>query len=427
MTALATLTVIVVVLPTACSFLLRPYSSSSFTKMRTATSLSSCVAQEARSLNLFSTTPLVHSIPLSKLCHPHPVYLKLDLLQQSGSFKDRGMAHLCATVRKVHGANHKQKHGDDGDVPRMKVISSSGGNAGLAVTTVARNTPGMDVSVVVPETTKPMVVDKLRSLGADVTVHGANWNSADALARQWVEDAKSEDGGGAVYVSPYDNPLLWTGHSTVVDEIITQLLESSASPNNLKIGAMLASVGGGGLLCGVFEGIERNYYGGNDSRANVVRGTKVVACETEGAESFAASFNASSGKKELSMVRLDDITSVATSLGALEVTPAVIQRAHRHQERGEGGTGEDVLSYVCTDAEAVDACVKFAAEHRMLVEPACGASLAPLYSERLRSKLLEELQGEENGAIVVEVCGGSGVNLDLLAGWKAQFIGHAPR
>ena len=53
-------------------------------------SSSSCVAQEARSLNLFSTTPLIHSIPLSKLCHPHPVYLKLDLLQPSGSFKDRG-------------------------------------------------------------------------------------------------------------------------------------------------------------------------------------------------------------------------------------------------------------------------------------------------------------------------------------------------
>ena len=55
-----------------------------------SSSSSSCVAQEARSLNLFSTTPLIHSITLSKLCYPHPVYLKLDLLQPSGSFKDRG-------------------------------------------------------------------------------------------------------------------------------------------------------------------------------------------------------------------------------------------------------------------------------------------------------------------------------------------------
>lgn len=183
--------------------------SKSRTVAARATALSSsCVAQEARSLDLFSTTPLVRSAPLSDLCRPHPVYLKLDLLQRSGSFKDRGMAHLCATVRRVHEANLRQKReqqgGEDGatddrgGATRMRVISSSGGNAGLAVTTVARDVPGMDVSVVVPETTKPMVVGKLRSLGAEVTVHGANWNEADALARRRVELAKAE-GFGAVY------------------------------------------------------------------------------------------------------------------------------------------------------------------------------------------------------------------------------------
>jgi len=159
-----------------------------------------CVAQEARSLNLFSTTPLVHSAPLSKLCHPHPVFLKMDLLQPSGSFKDRGMAHLLTSVLKMHNI------ASNGDTSRkMKVISSSGGNAGLAVTTVARNIPQMDVSVIVPETTKPIVVEKLRSLRAEVTIHGKNWNAADALARKWVDDAK-KSGEGAVYVSPYDNP-----------------------------------------------------------------------------------------------------------------------------------------------------------------------------------------------------------------------------
>ncbi|KAL3779877.1 hypothetical protein ACHAW5_002065 [Stephanodiscus triporus] len=411
-----------------------PSSDNSVRGARTlalSSSSSSCVAQEARSLDLFTTTPLVYSAPLSRLCHPHPVYLKLDLLQPSGSFKDRGMAHLCATVHRVHGANRKiMQRMDDTEedvvVPRLRLISSSGGNAGLAVTTVARRIPDTDVSVVVPMTTKPLVIEKLRSLGAEVTIHGDNWNDADALARQWVDEAK-ERGVSAIYVSPYDNPLLWTGHSTAIDEIITQLLESPSSAH-LKIGAVLASVGGGGLLCGIFEGIERNYYGKDEVRTNVVRGIKVVACETEGAASFAASFDASTssialgGKKELSMVRLSGITSVATSLGALEVTPAVIQRAHRHQDRGQGGSGEDVLSNVCTDSEAVDACIKFAADHRMLVEPACGAALAPLFSERLRSELLCELGRDANSAIVVEVCGGSGVNLDLLEGWKAQFL-----
>lgn len=177
-----------------------PANSSPPSPSKSDASPPSCVAHEARSLNLFSTTPLIHSAPLSRLCHPHPVYLKLDLLQPSGSFKDRGMAHLCTTVQKMHNTANS-----DATTDRMKVISSSGGNAGLAVTTVARNIPQMDVSVIVPETTKPLVVEKLRSLGAEVTIHGKNWNAADALARQWVDDAK-KSGGGAVYVSPYDNP-----------------------------------------------------------------------------------------------------------------------------------------------------------------------------------------------------------------------------
>ena len=181
-----------------------PANSSSPPSSKMDASPPSCVAHEARSLNLFCTTPLIHSEPLSRLCHPHSVYLKLDLLQKSGSFKCRGMAHLCTTVQKMHNSA-TTNNSDDAATDRMKVVSSSGGNAGLAVTTVARNIPQMDVSVIVPETTKPLVVEKLRSLGAEVTIHGKNWNAADALARQWVDDAK-KSGGGAVYVSPYDNP-----------------------------------------------------------------------------------------------------------------------------------------------------------------------------------------------------------------------------
>jgi len=347
---------------------------------------------------------------------------------------------------------------------QVQFLSSSGGNAGLALTTVCRSLrPPLPVSVIVPETTKPMVVRNLETLGADVTVFGKNWNEADALARTMVEDAKTDGSGNTVYyVSPYDNPLLWTGHSTAVDEIIDQL-SCNGGDDDVRIGAILASVGGGGLLSGILEGLERNYYrgggGGGGRRSEIIRGTKVMACETEGAASFAASLVANSldsennsnddddgdgngngnanEERSLTMKRLDGITSVATSLGALEVTPAVIHRAHRHQRRGRcddtsAGGGEDVLSYTCTDAEAVDACVKFALDHRMLVEPACGAALAPIYSERLRGRLLEELSGMRqsssgdgdrgSSAIVVEVCGGSGVSAELLMEWKKQFL-----
>ena len=283
------------------------------------------------------------------------------------------MAHLCATF---------QKEGT------TELISSSGGNAGLAVATVGGRL-GLGVSVIVPETTKPLVIAKLESLGAKVTIHGKNWNAADALARERV-DAKP--GGTANYVSPYDNPLLWTGHSTIVDEVADQLLELEGQ---LTPGAIVVSVGGGGLLCGVLEGCDRRKLA-----------TKVIASETDGASCFKQSWDSEDGKP----VTLQGIDSIATSLGATSCTPVALERARSHK----GG----FAATACTDEEAVDACVRFAKDHRMLVEPACGAALAVAYSERLRKACLKDVEGP----IVLEVCGGSGIDIDLLQSWKEEFL-----
>ena len=357
---------------TVALLLLVPPSVLGFGKMSSvSTSPSSVVASSSRDAGLFIETPLIPSSELTKLCN-RPVYLKLDTLQASGSFKDRGMAHLCETFKTQKGTK--------------KLISSSGGNAGLACATVGPKL-GMEVSVIVPESTKPIVVNKLKSLGADVTIHGKNWNAADELARKRVEeDAEAE------YVSPYDHQLLWTGHSTVVDEIVQQLPGVGNTP-----AMIIASVGGGGLICGILEGLERH---------DMI--STVVAAETEGAASFGKSFV--SGKK----IRLESIDSIATSLGALEVTDVALDRARAHQVKG--GV---VKAAMCTDAEAVEACVRFAADCRILVEPACGAALASLYSDRLRNDVLDGL-GE--GPIIVEVCGGSGVNIDLLSVWKKEYL-----
>mmetsp|Transcript_41587 Transcript_41587/g.130255 ORF Transcript_41587/g.130255 Transcript_41587/m.130255 type:complete len:130 (-) Transcript_41587:2401-2790(-) len=126
------------------------------------------------------------------------------------------------------------------------------------------NRLGVPVQVIVPSTTKPIMLDKIRLQGATVEVVGDNWNEADAHARALVDSA----GGAAAYIPPYENPLLWEGHSTLVDEIL------DANPST---GAIFLSVGGGGMLNGVLEGLER-------------RGASipVYACETHGADSFRA-------------------------------------------------------------------------------------------------------------------------------------------
>jgi len=363
------------------------------------------------------------------------VYLKLDALQKSGSFKDRGMAHLCQTLMET------TKDNDQLTPPIL--VSSSGGNAGLAVTTVGAQECGMTVEVIVPETTKPLVIDKLTNLGAQVTVFGANWNAADTLARQRVEELNHAAANidttttpptnniQAYYVPPYDNPLLWEGHSSLVDELLEELPVPSTTAQEKgqpTMGAIIASIGGGGLLCGILEGLERYAEEdeddkGPDNHHHHTDHTVVVCAETEGAASFGKAWNQPTTESQ-QQFSLSSIDSIATSLGALQVTPVALERAQHHQRKTSAEGKDTVLTSLCTDEEAIDACVQFASDHRMLVEPACGAALAVLYSERLRTPLLQSnnvLQQYPQAPLVVEVCGGSGVNVDLLSMWKEEY------
>lgn len=75
-----------------------------------------------------------------------------------------------------------------------------------------------------------------------------------------------------------------------------------------------------------------------------------------------------------------------------QVARGALEKAATH--KGE------VTSVCCSDAEAVDACMRFADDHKILVEPSCGASLALAYSPRLRSSLTDATH------VVFEVCGG---------------------
>ena len=308
---------------------------------------------------LISETPLLESAPLSAAAGTR-VLLKLDALQPSGSFKDRGMAFMCSTLRE-RGAT--------------SVICSSGGNAGHAVAAMGRRL-GMSVKVIVPMTTKKIMLDKIRAQGAEVTVHGANWNEADGLARELVAADPA-----AEYIPPYEHELLWEGHSSIVDEL------SSAG---VKPGAIVASVGGGGLLNGLFVGLQRHGWGD----------VRVVSAETDGANCFAAAHRAGEP------VRLEAITSVATSLGALQCSPTTIRLAAAHPT--------DACQV--SDPEAVQACILLLNEHRLLVEPACGAAVALLTAERYKPLFAQ------HESVVVVVCGGSGVDWSIMEQWRSEGL-----
>ena len=294
--------------------------------------------------DLYMATPLIKSEPLTKLLRsttPRDVYIKLDNLQRSGSYKDRGMAHLLYQKRFASSTDDTAK-GITG------IVCSSGGNAGLAAATVARDLQ-LACTVVVPVTTKPMVVDKLKALNAAVIVTGANWNEADKVAQKIIQDdARNE----ILYVPPYDHPLLWTGISSVVTEIYSSVESSAASslPSLRKNppATILLSVGGGGLLCGVLEGLQKV----RENDPNMLM-PHIICTETDGAASFHASYTSNT------MVTLSEITSIATSLGALSVTPHALQRASEYPGK--------ISSALSTDAEAVQACINVSVDLLLLM------------------------------------------------------------
>lgn len=306
----------------------------------------------ATTMPLHLNTPLLHSRALSELSGS-PIWLKMDALQPCGSFKIRGIGLACSTYYQ-QGAR--------------RFISSSGGNAGLAVAYAGR-TLGVPVTVVVPETTSARAKDLLHLEQAEVIVHGASWQEANqyALSLKGERDA---------FLHPFDDPLLWQGHATMIDEVVAC---------GVRPDAVVLSVGGGGLLSGVIEGLQRN--GLND--------IPVIAVETEGAASFRAAMVA--GKA----VELERIDSVATSLGAKKVCEQAIELAGLHP----------VISELVTDEEAVRACRRFIDDHRVVTEPACGASLACVYEQKA------VLKPFRNPLVIV--CGGatmSAEQLRILAG-----------
>jgi L-serine/L-threonine ammonia-lyase len=279
----------------------------------------------------------------------------MEALQPTGSFKARGMGAACRAAAE-RGAR--------------RVICSSGGNAGYSVAFAGRQL-GLAVTVVVPETTSPRAQELIRGEGAQLLIHGASWDDAHAFA---LELAHAEQ---AAYVHPFDDPQVWSGHASMIHEIAEQ---------GVKPGAVVVSVGGGGLLCGLMEGLQT--VGWTD--------VPVLAVETEGADSFAAAVKA--GR----LVTLDKITSIATTLGARTVTPRALEWTRHHP----------ITPWVVSDRSAVNACLRFADDHRVLVEPACGAALAAGY-ERARP-----LEGRS--PVVIIVCGGAGVTRELLDRWKSQ-------
>lgn len=296
---------------------------------------------------LHNWTPTFDSLRLQEITGKR-VYLKMECFQPCGSFKVRGLGRLAEDyIQRGY----------------TQLVASSGGNAGLALAYIGRKL-SFPVTVFIPKTSKQIYVEALKREGAVVNVAGDVWDEADAAARQFADTHE------AAYIPPFDHPLIWQGHASMIDEVVA---------DGIKPEAVLVAVGGGGLACGVLTGMRQ--HGWND--------VPLFGCETAGAASFAASLQAGE------LVTLAKITSIATSLGAKRVTQGLLDFSRVHE----------LHSIVVSDRDALLAARNFADDHRVLIEPSSGAALAPLY------QMHADLANYQS--ILVIVCGGVGISLEL--------------
>jgi threonine dehydratase len=177
-------------------------------------------AAQQRLASLVSKTPCAYSESLSTLTGSR-VFLKLENLQMTGSFKERGAANLLLQL--------------SADERRRGVVAASAGNHGLAVSFHAARL-GVAAVIVMPEWAPLAKVSAARQHGAEVVLHGENFDEAYVRARE-IESSR-----GLVFVHPFDDPRVIAGQGTIGLELAAQV------PG---LDAVLVPVGGGGLIGGV--------------------------------------------------------------------------------------------------------------------------------------------------------------------------------
>jgi threonine dehydratase len=165
-------------------------------------------------------TPCAYSQTLSELTGTR-CFVKLENLQMTGSFKERGAANLLLQL----GARERGRG----------VVAASAGNHGLAVAFHAARL-GIPAVIVMPESAPLIKVTSARHYGAEVIQAGANYDEAYARARELERER------GLLFVHPFDDPRVIAGQGTLGLELLDQQPE---------LDAVLVPIGGGGLAAGV--------------------------------------------------------------------------------------------------------------------------------------------------------------------------------
>ena len=207
-------------------------------------------AARKRIAGAVSYSPCPPSIPLSETTGME-IFCKLDNLQRTGSFKERGARNALAQL-----SPEQQRRG---------IIAASAGNHAQALAYQGKLL-GIPATVVMPKFAPLVKVSNCQELGATVVLHGKDFSEAKAHAHEVAKEK------GLAYSDGYDDPAIIAGQGTMGLEIIEQTSD---------LEAVIVPVGGAGLVAGLSLAIKT-------LRPNV----KIVAVEAENVASFSAALEA---------------------------------------------------------------------------------------------------------------------------------------
>ena len=216
-------------------------------------------------------TPVLEASALREPPSPGPLFLKLECLQVTGSFKPRGALNKALGLDAPGG-----------------LTTASGGNHGLGVA-YAASVLGVRATVFLPRSTPEAKARKLRGWGAEVRRAGSVFDEANEAA---LAHAEAE---GAAYVHPFADPAVVSGQGTVGLELLEDVPDADT---------VLVAVGGGGLIAGIATALKA-----------LRPGIRAIGVEPVGAPTLHDSLEAGA------LVTLEKIATEAGTLAPLRSAP----------------------------------------------------------------------------------------------------------
>jgi threonine dehydratase len=282
-------------------------------------------AARARLGAALATTPCAYSAMLSLMTGAR-LFVKLENLQVTGSFKERGAANLLLQLGPAER--------------RRGVIAASAGNHALAVAFHAKRL-GITAIVVMPEAAPLGKVTAARRHAAEVILHGENYDEAFARAKE-IEAERD-----LLFVHPFDDPRIIAGQGTIGIEVLEQVPDMDA---------VVVPVGGGGLIGGIGLAVK-------SARAGV-RVVGVQAAETPAMKSALAAGH---------RVMIPAATTIADGIAVRRVGEHTLDLARRY-----------VDEIVTVDEEEIANAILLLLEiEKTVVEGAGAVPLAALVNKRV--------------------------------------------